>query len=194
MTSPEAIAATSVGISARVFRDLHQETSVAARVVLAASVVDDVLGLLLLSFLVAVARGIGSPRETALIGLQAIGFLAFSVFLLPPLLRRLPRVPGTVPGLVLCLAMGWGAYQAGLAPIVGAFACGLALGTARIRGKADAGPVRPWDETSPDPIPLRTAVRGLTAALVALFFVELGPCGDLRAALLGRAPVPGRGP
>ena len=98
-------------------------------------------------------------------------------------------MPGTVPGLVLCLAMGWGAYQAGLAPIVGAFACGLALGTARIRGKADAGPVRPWDETSPDPIPLRTAVRGLTAALVALFFVEMGRRVDLHAALSGSAPV-----
>jgi Kef-type K+ transport system membrane component KefB len=184
------LAATSVGITARVLRDQGRQDSLEARVVLGAAVVDDVLGLLLLSFLVAGARGVGSMRDTALLGVQAVTFLALSVFALPPLLRRLPREPGPVSGIVLCLLMGWGADRVGLAPIVGAFAAGIAISSARKSGPAsDPAAARPWDETSHDPIPLRAAVRGLAAVLAPLFFIEMGRRVDLRAAVSGSAPL-----
>ena len=183
------LAATSVGITARVLRDLGREQSLEARIVLGAAVVDDVLGLLLLSFLVADARGTASPRDTALLGAAAGGFLAGCVLLLPRVLRRLPTPPGPLPGIVLCLALGACAHAVGLAPIIGAFAAGLAISSARRSGPAEAGPARPWDETSRDPIPLRAAVRGLAAALAPLFFVEMGRQVDLRAAVSGSAPV-----
>jgi Na+:H+ antiporter len=183
------LAATSVGITARVLRDLGREGTLEATIVLGAAVVDDVLGLLLLSFLVAGARGVGSPRDTAILGGQAVLFLGLAVLALPPLLRRIPRPPGPLPGLVLCLLLGYGAHAAGLAPIVGAFAAGLAISTARKSGPAEAGAAQPWDETSHDPIPLRATVRGLVAALVPLFFVEMGRRVDLRAAVTGSAPL-----
>jgi len=170
------LAATSVGITARVLRDLGRENSLEARVVLGAAVVDDVLGLLLLSFLVAGARGVGSVRDTAMLGVQATAFLAVSVMVLPSLLLCLPL-------------MGWAADRVGLAPIVGAFAAGLAISSARKSGPAsDAGAAAPWDETSHDPIPLRASLRGLAAVLAPLFFVEMGRRVDLRAAMSGGAP------
>ncbi len=183
------LAATSVGITARVLRDLGRENSLEARVVLGAAVVDDVLGLLLLSFLVAGARGVGSVRDTAMLGVQATAFLAVSVMVLPSLLLRLPWPAGPVPGIVFCLLMGWAADRVGLAPIVGAFAAGLAISSARKSGPAsDAGAAAPWDETSHDPIPLRASLRGLAAVLAPLFFVEMGRRVDLRAAMSGGAP------
>jgi Kef-type K+ transport system membrane component KefB len=180
------LAATSVGITARVLRDVGREESLEARIVLGAAVVDDVLGLLLLSFLVAGSKSAGS---TALIGLEAVAFLAATVLLLPPLLRRIPRPPGPIPGIAVCLVLGWVAAKVGLAPIVGAFVAGLAISTARKSGPAEAGPAEPWDETSHDPIPLRPTVRGIVAAIVPLFFVQMGRRVDLRAALAGSAPV-----
>lgn len=185
------LAATSVGITARVLKDLGREKSLEATIVLGAAVVDDVLGLLLLSFLVAGSRGAGSPAETLVLAAQAVGFLAVAALVLPLILRRLPRLGGPVPGLVLCLALGFGAHAVGLAPIVGAFAAGLAIATARQGGPArEAGEApQPWDETSHDPIPLRVAVRGLAAALVPLFFIEMGRRVDLRAAVSGSAPL-----
>lgn len=185
------LAATSVGITARVLKDLGREKSLEATIVLGAAVVDDVLGLLLLSFLVAASHGVGAPRETLVLGLQAVAFLAAAVLVLPWLLRRMPRPSGAVPGLVVCLAMGFGAHAVGLAPIVGAFAGGLAITTAHKRGPATEvdKPPEPWDETSDDPIPLRVAVRGIAAALVPLFFIQMGRKVDLRAAVSGSAPV-----
>lgn len=183
------LAATSVGITARVLQDLGRQTSLEARIVLGAAVVDDVLGLLLLSFLVAGARGVGSARDTAIIGAQAVLFLAASVLVLPMVLRKVPRAPGPIPGLALCLLLGFGADRAGLAPIVGAFVAGLVIATARKSGPSEAGAAQPWDETSHDPIPLRVAVRGLAAALVPLFFVQMGRKVDLQAAVSGSAPL-----
>src|SRR5690348_2552094 len=113
------LAATSVGITARVLRDLGRADSLEARIVLGAAVVDDVLGLLLLSFLVATARG---TRASATTAVAPIVFLAAAVVLLPLALRRIPRPPGPIPGLALCLLLGFGAHRVGLAPIVGAFA------------------------------------------------------------------------
>jgi Kef-type K+ transport system membrane component KefB len=180
------LSATSVGITARVLRDLGRAESLEAQIVLGASVVDDVLGLLLLSFLVSGARG---TRATALAGFEAVLFLAAAVFVLPPILRRIPRPPGPIPGIAFCLILGFGASRVGLAPIVGAFAAGLAISAARRRGTSDAGAAQPWDETSHDPIPLRVAVRGIAAALVPLFFVQMGRTVDLRAAVSGSAPI-----
>src|SRR5439155_261573 len=109
MMSPDALAAVLLAVAALL---------VAGWIggFLAAAVVDDVLGRLLLSALVAGARGVGSARATALLGFEAVALLAFLVLGLPPLLRRLPHSLGPIPGVALCLGAGWSAHQVGLAP------------------------------------------------------------------------------
>lgn len=131
------LTATSVGITARVFRDLGVLHSVEAQIVLGAAVIDDVLGLIILAVVSAIVTvGSVSAGDVSLILLKAVGFLAAAVFVgqlaAPWLGRALSRIH-TGTGMKFTLALCFGlicAYLAeliGLAPIVGAFAAGLVL-------------------------------------------------------------------
>ncbi len=52
-----AMVATSVGITARVIKDLHLMNSVEARIIIGAAVIDDVMGLIVLSIVIAHVGG-----------------------------------------------------------------------------------------------------------------------------------------
>jgi Kef-type K+ transport system membrane component KefB len=132
------ITATSVGIAARVFGDLRTLASVEARTVLGAAVADDVIGLLVLTVVVRIAGGgsVDVGAIAAVFGI-AIGFVAVATILgswiAPKLLdgvARRARTDGTVMALGLAVALGFArvASTAQLAPIVGAFVAGLAVG------------------------------------------------------------------
>ncbi len=132
-----ALAATSVGITARVFSDLRALASVEARTVLGAAVADDVLGLVILTVVVRIASE-GSVSLLSVLGIFAIA-LAFLVATTavgaraaPPLfqfLHRYARSTGTVVALALAFTLAFAelADAAQLAPIVGAFVAGLSL-------------------------------------------------------------------
>ena len=69
------LTATSVGITARVLGDIHRLDSPEGVTVLAAAVVDDVLGILILTIVVGVsATGQFSIQQVALVGAKAVGF------------------------------------------------------------------------------------------------------------------------
>lgn len=132
-----ALAATSVGVTARVFSDLRALGTVEARTVLGAAVVDDVLGLLILTVVVRIVTG-GSVSvfSVASIIAVALGFLIITTVLgsrfAPSLFRgvyRYARSPGTLVALALAFSLLFAelASAAKLAPIVGAFVAGLAL-------------------------------------------------------------------
>ena len=132
-----ALAATSVGITARVFSDLRALATVEARTVLGAAVADDVLGLVILTVVVRlVSEGSVSVLDVAGILLVAVAFLVITAALgsrLAPalfqFLDRHARSAGTLVALALAftLAIAELADAAQLAPIVGAFVAGLAL-------------------------------------------------------------------
>ncbi|NTV63586.1 MAG: cation:proton antiporter [Oscillochloris sp.] len=131
------LTATSVGITARVFRDLGVIQSQEARIVLGAAVIDDVMGLVILAVVSAIVTvGSVSPLEVGLIVLKALGFLVGAVIigqLAATWLGRMLSKINTGTGMKFTLAICFGlvfAYLAeliGLAPIVGAFAAGLVL-------------------------------------------------------------------
>ncbi len=131
------LAATSVGITGRVFRDLGVLESREARIVLGAAVIDDVLGLILLAVVSSlVAQGGVDAATVAWIVAQSVLFLVGAValgrLLSPKLARALAKVhagEGMKFTLVLALglALAWLAHEIGLAAIVGAFAAGLFL-------------------------------------------------------------------
>ena len=68
-----ALSATSIGITARVFRDAGQLDSPEAHVVIGAAVIDDVLGLALLAVVTIVASDRGFDMGTALSSVVIIG-------------------------------------------------------------------------------------------------------------------------
>ncbi|MGE5252481.1 MAG: cation:proton antiporter [Planctomycetaceae bacterium] len=137
------LSATSVGISARVLKDLDKVNTAEGRTILGAAVVDDVLGLMILAVVVAL---IGSASSSGLtqaaigskvlvISLKAIAFLAggivLGVLFSKPLYRAVAKlkVKGMLLtlSLTLCFSFAFVAHKFGLAPIVGAFSAGLIL-------------------------------------------------------------------
>ena len=122
-----SLTATSVGITARVLRDLGQARTGTAHVILAAAVVDDVLALIVL----AVMTGAGSVTAVLIKAtVFLVGGLAAAMFVSPRLLSLASRSMAIVllaAALVFCFAMAGLAQLFGLAPMVGAFAAGLVV-------------------------------------------------------------------
>ncbi len=134
--SGAALTATSVGITARVLNDLGRLKELESQIIIGAAVIDDILGLVILTIVGGMAKGdaITAWRVVSVTAL-AFGFLIGTILigsLVVPWLMRLVsrvRVPGFVPtlGLLLAFGLAWGADAAGSAAIIGAFAAGLLL-------------------------------------------------------------------
>jgi Kef-type K+ transport system membrane component KefB len=177
------LSATSVGITARVLADLGGLKTPAARIILGAAVIDDVLGLVVLAvvagIITAAASGTSlSAWAVALIVGKAVAFLvgalAVGGFLSPRLFRgalRL-RAPGLVQPVALsfCFALAYLALKSGLAPIVGAFAAGLVLEEVHFEEHLKRGEKH-----------LHETLQPLIALLVPVFFVRMGMLVELRA-------------
>jgi Kef-type K+ transport system membrane component KefB len=129
------LCATSVGITARVFKDLGKLQTKEARIILGAAVIDDVLGLIVLAVVSGIITSAGMGQALAvgslfqLIGVAILflgGSLAFGVFVIPRLMKQLSKLQtGGVmftSTLVFCFGLAYLANVSGLAPIVGAFA------------------------------------------------------------------------
>jgi len=133
-----AMTATSIGISARVLSDLGQLNTPEGRIVIGAAVLDDVIGLIILS----VVSGLAAGGALSLLGISkvaglAVGFLIAALAVgsvAAPLIVKAAgrmRVDGALGSLSLAfaLALAAGASESGSAMIIGAFAAGLVLHT-----------------------------------------------------------------
>ena len=131
-----ALVATSVGITARVLSDLGALSSRAARIILAAAVIDDILALLVLTVVASMADG-GNINWVGigLTSVAAIGFVAMAALAGPQIAKAAaPKVeqlhvrdPLFVVGMGLCLGLAWFSEIIGIAAIVGAFLAGMVL-------------------------------------------------------------------
>ncbi len=131
-----AMVATSVGITAQVLaaKGLLQER--ASQIILAAAVIDDVLGLLILALVSSLAKGKVNFLELALTATLAIGFTLILVKWGTKTMRRVvPRVHEKLRGgeaqfamaMILLFALSVLAVYAGVAAIIGAFLAGMVL-------------------------------------------------------------------
>ena len=176
------LCATSVGITARVFKDLGKLGTREARIILGAAVIDDVLGLLILAVVAGAIRASASGASlsmfnVALIAFKSLAFLVGSIvvgqLLVPRMLRGAGRLEtrGVLLTLAIsfCLVLAWAAAKVGLAPIVGAFAAGLILD--EVHYKPTGG------RTERD---LHDLLQPVSTVLVPIFFVLMGLKVDLR--------------
>jgi Na+:H+ antiporter len=189
------LAATSVGITARVLQEAKVSRAPSSRIILGAAVIDDVLGLVVLAIISGViqAAATGTALEPA--GIAAIigkalvfllGAIAIGSFLSPRVFRQALALKSS--GIVLALSLGlcfglsWLAMAAGLAPIVGAFAAGLVLEDVHFEGLVKRGEK-----------PLHESLHAITALLVPVFFVRMGLLVHVdtfaRSGVLGYATV-----
>jgi Kef-type K+ transport system membrane component KefB len=128
--------ATSIGISAKVLSDLGYLQRPEGQIILGAAVIDDILGIVVLSVVAGIAKG-GSLEwgEVARIVLSSLGFLVGALVIgnwfMPFFLKtvRWLRTRGDLitASLVFAFSLAWIAEQVGSAAIIGAFAAGLVL-------------------------------------------------------------------
>lgn len=144
-----AMVATSVGVTARVLRDLGAVRTPPGRVVLGAAVVDDVLALLILAVVGGLAAGDLSTVELTLTVLEVLAFIVVVGAAGPRVVKRvsefahLPIVPGSPLIFALLLTLGLAALSEtiGLAAIIGAFLAGLIFEFKKSEVKSQVEPV-----------------------------------------------------
>jgi Kef-type K+ transport system membrane component KefB len=130
-----------------VFRDLNVLQSSEAQIVLGAAVIDDVLGLIILAVVSAVATtGEVGMLDIGWITLKALLFLVGAILIgqrVAPLASHWMSKIHTGSGMKFsilisfCLIFAWLAHLIGLAPIIGAFAAGLVLDNVQFRDFAE---------------------------------------------------------
>ena len=133
-----AMVATSVGITARVLSGMGLITAQASRVILAAAVIDDVIGLLVLAVVSSLATGRVNYLSIGLIAGLAIAFTLLLVVFGTRVVNRVKRPIGNLKidhsllmfALVMCFGLAAVANLIGIAGIVGAFLAGVALSEA----------------------------------------------------------------
>jgi Kef-type K+ transport system membrane component KefB len=130
-----ALVATSVGITARVLADLGYLGTPEARIILGAAVVDDVLGMLVLSLVAGWAKDGVDVVHLGVVLAEVIAFIGFELFLAPRIIKRhahwidklrIPN-PGLTVALLVMLAFASLSEAMGLAGIVGAFFAGMSF-------------------------------------------------------------------
>jgi Kef-type K+ transport system membrane component KefB len=177
------LCATSVGVTARVLRDLGRGATLEGRLVLAAAVVDDVLALIVLASVSGVIAAADAGRS---LSVPAVAWIAARAVLFPLVAipigmwvaPRLFRLAGRAKaeGLLLpaslafCFLLAYLADLVGLAPIVGAFTAGLIL-EERHFARLAARERRSLDDL----------LQPIASLLLPIFFVLIGMKVDARA-------------
>jgi len=175
------LAATSVGITAKMLASQGLVKSRSAEVILGAAVIDDVLGILLLAVLASIAvSGEFAYSELFLIIGKALLFFAGALFvgqrLMPEIVHMvaLTKHASIWTGFAFCLALGFAqlAAFAGLAPLIGAFVAGLLL---------DDVDFRVGDTLQKHT--LEELIRPISDILISIFFVGIGALVQLEVLL-----------
>jgi len=183
------LAATSVGITARVLKDLGVTQEREGQIILGAAIVDDVLGLIVLAVVGGMVKGAAgegsgvSVVSIAGIVIRAIIFLGAAAlvghFLSAPLVRLASRTGQPdetllVGALALCFTLAFVAERIGLADIIGAFAAGILLDPHGHGVRArEAAPT------------LNRLLHWLGSLFVPLFFVLMGMQVHLKSLATG---------
>jgi Kef-type K+ transport system membrane component KefB len=165
-----ALVATSVGITARVLGSMGLLELQTSRIILGAAVIDDILGLIILSLVSSVGEGSVSAGGLVKTAASAVLFTVFVALVGSKLLMKLaPAIeklkvskPFFNIGLILCLGLSVASIYVGVAAIIGAFLAGMALA-----------------EATEENHKMHNLTSGVTEFLVPFFLVNIGMQLDL---------------
>ncbi len=170
-----SLTATSVGISARVLSDLGHLQDREAQIILGAAVVDDIIGVVLLTLIGRMAdQGDLGLLAVSRLTLIAFGFVAIAILigsrLAPILVRAIDRIHVArglfFASIVFALSLAYIAQRIGSAIIIGAFAAGLVLARTE-KGKQ-----------------IEREVHDVANFFVPVFFIVVGAAVDVRTMTL----------
>ena len=171
------LSATSIAISVALLEELGKEKTQEGNILVNAAVIDDVLGLAVISAVVSIIaiNSIPSLESILITTGESLGFwfllLLGAVFILPKIVHGVALAKptslerrGTKQATALGSAFGFAAIASyvGLNPIVGAFAAGMGLAGSRLAGQ------------------VREFVGELKVILAPLFFAIIGAHVDLQ--------------
>jgi Kef-type K+ transport system membrane component KefB len=167
-----SLTATSVGITARVLSDLGHLHDDESQVILGAAVVDDIIGLVLLSLVSTFAEGgVLTPFSIGRVIVIAFGFVIAAIligsYLAPVLIRVIERIDVArgifFTSMLFAFFLAYLAQRAGSAVIIGSFAAGLVLARTQ---KAEQ---------------IASEIHDIAQFFIPIFFVVVGAAVDLRA-------------
>jgi Kef-type K+ transport system membrane component KefB len=173
-----AMVATSVGITARVIKDMKLIDTKEARIIIGAAVIDDILGMIVLAVVIGMSSGTGGGIDIGnviLVSAMAVAFVLLTIaaakFVVPKIydyfkarsenrLKKTGEAHSTVNKLILalvtCLFFAWIADSIGLAAIIGAFLGGMLL----------ADHAWEWE--------LESKVESIMTLFLSFFFLNVG--------------------
>lgn len=165
-----ALVATSVGITARVLGSMGLLDKQTSRIILGAAVIDDILGLIILSLVSSVSQervsyaGLIKTAAAAILFTVFVALVGSKVLIrLSPAIQKLKvSKPFFNIGLILCLGLSVASVYVGVAAIIGAFLAGMALA-----------------EATEDNHKMHHLTSGVTEFLVPFFLVNIGMQLDL---------------
>lgn len=172
-----ALTATSIAITANVLQEMNKLQTDAARAIIGAAVIDDVLGLIALAITGDVVAGAFHPSVIFFILLKVVIFLlvagAVGIFIVSRFLIRLDNTPfvARYPEFIFIFAMTFAFLYAmiaeivGLSAIVGAFIAGISFERLALRKSLD----------------VKEGAEFLKIIFAAIFFVSLGVVADFKA-------------
>jgi Kef-type K+ transport system membrane component KefB len=175
-----ALTATSIAITANVLREMKKLQTEAAKAIIAAAVIDDVLALLALSFSEGLVSGNLSLISLALTAAKAVGFIVFGVLIGKTLLDKLiirldmTKMAGKYPESIFIFAImfaflyAMAAETVGLSAIVGSFLAGACFAGIKLT----SGKI------------FQEGAEYLQIIFASIFFVSLGVIMDLRVVTL----------
>jgi Kef-type K+ transport system membrane component KefB len=174
-----AMTATSIGITARVIKDMNLMNSIESKVIIGAAVIDDILGLVVLAVISGIASGGALDiLDTVIVAALAVLFVVAVVFvgegLLPRIRKRSPefktlpqpvglrrKISPLAVALIVCFGLSALASYVGLAAIVGAFLAGMVFAEFK------------------DLFPVGEKFEAINEFLVPFFFLYIGISVDL---------------
>lgn len=169
-----AMVATSVGITARIIKDMKLMDTREARIIIGAAVIDDVLGMIVLAIVKGMAESGVSIANILSISIQAVAFVLVIIlacmFVVPRIYdyfddrRQRAVAAGKVPysvnklvlSIIVCLILSAFAEYIGLAAIIGAFLAGMLF----------ADHAWEWD--------LEHKIESITTLFISFFFLNVG--------------------
>jgi len=175
-----ALTATSVAITANVLREMGKLQTEAAKAIIGAAVIDDVFGLLVLSFSMQIVNDSVSFFPLILIIIEAVIFLVLGAYIgyvyLSKLIEKFDstKLVGTYPETVFIFAMMIAFFYAmiaeliGLSAIVGAFLAGVSLSGVIIKHGKN----------------FKDGAEYLQIIFASIFFVSLGVLADFHTLTL----------
>ena len=175
-----ALTATSIAITANVLKEMGKLQTKAAKAIIGAAIMDDVLSLLVLSMSGGIVSGVLSIPSILITIATAIGFLVIGVFLgsiiVSKIIIRLDstrfcdRYPESIFIFAIMIAFLYSliAELVGLSAIIGSFLAGVAL--TRVRLKHDKV--------------FREGAEHLQIIFASIFFISLGILLDIRVITL----------